>query len=76
MKIKFDLDDKLPLNKMIEIPSMTIVIRAIFYENKKYYPKNFIHLNLSFKFQPNVWNRWYGLLMMCVNFSDITILNI
>ena len=26
-------DDKLPLNKTIEIPTMTIVVRAVFYEN-------------------------------------------
>ena len=28
MKIKFNSDDKLPLNKAIEIPTMTIVVRA------------------------------------------------
>ena len=30
IKIKFKSDDKLLLNKMIEIPSMTIVDRAVF----------------------------------------------
>ena len=30
MKIKFDLDDELPLNKAIEIPSMTTVVRGVF----------------------------------------------
>ena len=30
MKIKFNSDDKLPLNKTIEILSMTIAVRAIF----------------------------------------------
>ena len=39
MKIKFDSDDELPLNKTIEIPSMIIVVKAAFHENKKYYPK-------------------------------------
>ena len=29
-KIKFNSDDELSLNKTIEIPSMTIVVRAIF----------------------------------------------
>ena len=38
MKIKFNSDDESPLNKMIEIPSMIIVVRAIFLENNKYYP--------------------------------------
>ena len=30
MKIKFNLDDQLPLNKAIEIPTITIVARAMF----------------------------------------------
>ena len=37
MKIKFNSDYKLPLNKTIEILTMAIVFRAIFYENNKYY---------------------------------------
>ena len=32
--------------------------------------------NYSFKFQPNVCNRCHDLLMMSVNLSDITTLNI
>ena len=42
MKIKFDSNDQLPLNKMIEIPSMIIVVRAIFLEINKYYPQVFL----------------------------------
>ena len=38
MKIKFDSDENLPLNKTIEIPIVTIVIRAVFHENSKFYP--------------------------------------
>ena len=30
MKIKFNSDDGLPLNKMIEIPTITIVVRTCF----------------------------------------------
>ena len=41
MKIKFNSDDKLPLNKTVGIPNMTIFIRAIFFENNKYYPQVF-----------------------------------
>ena len=37
IKIKLDSDDKLPLNKTIEIPVMVIVVRAVFYKNNKYY---------------------------------------
>ena len=42
MKIKFNLDDKLPLNKIIEIPTITKVVTAIFLENSKYYPQVFL----------------------------------
>ena len=42
MKIKFNSDDGLPLNKTIEIPSMVIVVRAVFHENNKYYPHVFL----------------------------------
>ena len=34
MKIKFNSDDELPLNITIEIPTITIVVRAIFHEWK------------------------------------------
>ena len=36
MKIKFNSDDELPPNETIEIPTMTVVVRAVFHENKKY----------------------------------------
>ena len=36
MKIKFNSDDELPLNKTIEICSIKIVLRAVFHENSKY----------------------------------------
>ena len=38
MKIKLNSDDELPLNKTVEIPTITIVVRTIFLENNKYYP--------------------------------------
>ena len=37
MKIKFNSDDELPLNKTIEIPTVIIAVRAVFHENNKYY---------------------------------------
>ena len=37
VKIKFNLDDYLPLNKTIEIHNTTKVVRAAFYEYSKYY---------------------------------------
>ena len=42
MKIKFTSDDKLPLNKTIEIPSMITLFRAVFHENNKYYLQVFL----------------------------------
>ena len=41
MKIKFNSNDELPLNKTIEINSMTIVVRAVFRENNRYYAQVF-----------------------------------
>ena len=42
MKIKFNSDDELPLNKAIEIPTITIVVRAFFVENNKFYLQVFL----------------------------------
>ena len=42
MKIKFNSDEELPLNKTTEIPSMIIIATAIFLENNKYYPQVFL----------------------------------
>ena len=41
MKIKFNPDDELPLNKMVDISTITIAVGAIFLENGKYYPQVF-----------------------------------
>ena len=41
MKIKFSSDDELLLNKTIEIPTITIVVRAAFHENNKHYLQAF-----------------------------------
>ena len=43
IKIKFNSDDKLPLNKTIKTPSMAIVVRAIFYESNKYCSQVFLY---------------------------------
>ena len=42
MNIKLNSDDDLPLNKTVEIPTITIVVRAIFLENNKYYSQVFL----------------------------------
>ena len=43
MKIKFISYDKLTINKTFEIPIIAIVVRAVFFENNKYYPQLFLH---------------------------------
>ena len=42
MKIKFNPDDELPLNKTIGIPTTAVVVRLISFENNKYYPRVFL----------------------------------
>ena len=42
VKIKFNSNDKLLLNKAIEIPSLIIFAIAIFLENIQYYPTGFL----------------------------------
>ena len=42
MKIKFDSDDNLPLNKILKFRALTIIIRNIFEKDGKYYPKIFL----------------------------------
>ena len=37
MKIKFDTDDNLPLNKALKIHNITKIIRSVFEENGKLY---------------------------------------
>ena len=42
MKLKFDSDDNLPLNKILEFRVLTITIRNIFEKDGKYYPQIFL----------------------------------
>ena len=39
MKIKFNSDDDLPLNKPLKFHAMTIIIRSVFEEDSKHYPQ-------------------------------------
>ena len=38
MKIKFNSDDNIPLNKSLKFHMMTIIIRSVFEEDGKLYP--------------------------------------
>ena len=42
MKIKFNSDDDLPLNKPLKFHAMTIIIRSVFEEDDKLYPQVFL----------------------------------
>ena len=42
MKIKFDSDDDLPLNKPLKFHAMPIIIRSVFEEDGKLYPQLFV----------------------------------
>ena len=42
MKIKFDSDHNLPLNKSLKFHLMTITIRSVFEEDGKLYPQVFL----------------------------------
>ena len=42
MKIKFNSDDDLPLNKPLKFHAMTKIIRSVFEENDKLYPRVFL----------------------------------
>ena len=41
MKIKFNSDDNLPLNKILKLRNLTISVRAVFEEDDKCYPQVF-----------------------------------
>ena len=42
MKIKFDSDDNLPLNKVLKFHAIIIIIRSVFERDGKYYPQMFL----------------------------------
>ena len=42
MKIKFNSDDNLPLNKSLKFHNMTITTRSVFEEDGELYPKVFL----------------------------------
>ena len=42
MKFKFNTDDKIPLNKIIYFPTITIIIRSVTQKDGKYYPQLFL----------------------------------
>ena len=53
MKIKFNSDDDLPLNKPLQFHWLIIIIRSVFEEGGKLYPQVFLDNTL---YELNVWN--------------------
>ena len=47
MKIKFNSDDNLPLNKPLKFHNMTITLRSVFEEDSKLYLQVFLDDTLS-----------------------------
>ena len=42
MKIKFNLDEDLALNKTLKPCNMIIIVRSVFHEGNKHYPQVFL----------------------------------
>ena len=42
MKIKFNSDDNLSLNKILKLHNLKIIVRSVFEEDGKYYPQVFL----------------------------------
>ena len=42
MKIKFDTDDNISLNKIVYFPTITVIIRSVTQKDDKYYPEIFL----------------------------------
>ena len=42
MRIKFNLDDSFPLNKILKLHMLTIIVRSVLEEDGKYYPQVFL----------------------------------
>ena len=49
MKIKFNSDDNLPLNKSLKFHLMTVTITSVFAEDSKLYPQVFLDYTLWVK---------------------------
>ena len=43
MKVKFDTDDNLVFNKIINVPMYAIVVKAVYEHDNKFYPRIYLH---------------------------------
>ena len=75
MKIKFNSDDNLPLNKPLKFHLMTITIRSVFEGDGKLYPQLFLddtlyELNLK-KMLMLFYNFFHKFLLVYIKMSEI-----
>ena len=42
MKIKFNIDDDIPLNKVLYLLTITVLIRCVFEKDGKYHPQVYL----------------------------------
>ena len=42
LKVKFNSDDSLPLNKILKLHMLTVIFRSVFKKDGKYYPQSFL----------------------------------
>ena len=42
MKVKFNTDDGIPLNKELYFPTISLIIRCVFEKDGKYYPEVYL----------------------------------
>ena len=53
MNIEFNTDDDIPLNKQLNFPTITVIIRNIFEKDGKYYPQ----MNVCMKYKSVTYER-------------------
>ena len=50
IKIKSNSGDNLPLNEILKLNKLTVIIRSVFEEDNKYYPK-FLQMNVYMSYK-------------------------
>ena len=55
MKIKFNSDNNLSLNKMLKLPMWTVIVRSVFEVDGKYYPQVFFRWMFVPSTNPRIW---------------------
>ena len=59
MKIKYNIDDNLPLNKMPKLHMLKVIVRSVFEEDGKYYPQVFFRWMFVWNINAGIWYDWY-----------------